>query len=202
MSAAGETRAAEAAVPAGWRAPRGRATAGEAARMAGGLALVMAGTCVLLWALDGVPTWIAGEPRGVRKAATVRDAERLLRARLVLPSYFPATFAWPPSRIRLLAGTPGAVALWVQGRAGGPDLFLAETVAPGAIPARLLPEAQALDRSPVAVGASKGTLARVVQDGVVAWEVAWELGGRSMLLRSRGSADELIRMARSAREAP
>jgi hypothetical protein len=184
------------------RAARAPAMAAEALRMVGGLALVMAVACALLRVLDGVPTWIAGEVRGVRKAATVRDAERFLRARLVLPSYFPATFAWPPSRIRYMAGEPGAVALWVDARAGGPDLFLAQTVAPGSIPARLVPEAQVLDHAPVAVGASRGTLSRVVLEGAVVWEIAWEQGGRSMLLRSRGSVDELIRLARSSREAP
>ena len=227
MSAPGETPAAEARAPrearalsaappggalplsgrsaARRRSPRAAAaarTAAEVFRMIGGLALVMGGTCALLWALDGVPTWVAGEARGVRKAATVQDAERLLHARLVLPSYFPSTFAWPPARIRLLPGTPGAVALWMDGRGGGPGIFLAETVGPGPIPAQLVPEAQPLDRATVAVGASAGTLSRVVEEGVVAWDLAWEQGGRSLLLRSRGRAEELLRMARSAREAP
>ena len=178
------------------------AIAAEGLRALGGLALVMAVVSALLWALDGVPTWIAGEPRGVRKARTVQDAERFLRARLVIPSYFPATFAWPPGRIRFLTGAPAAVALWVDGRQGGPGLFIAETVAPGPIPPRLIPEVQVLGRSPVAVGASPGTLSRVVEEGVVVWEIAWQQGGRSLLLRSRVGADELVRMARSAREAP
>ncbi len=184
------------------RASGPRWLAAELLRMLGGLALVVATTSALLRVLDAAPAWIAGEARGVRKVATVRDAEALLRARLLLPSYFPATFSWPPSRIRLLRGSPGAVALWVDGRGGGPGLLLAETVSPGPIPARLLPEAQTLDRSQVAVGASRGTLSRVIQEGLVCWELAWEQGGRSVLLRSRGSADELVRMARSAREAP
>jgi hypothetical protein len=181
--------------------PRGpRAVATEVLRAMGGLVLVMAAFAAALWALDGVPTWIAGEPRGVRKASTVQEAERFLRARLVLPSYFPATFSWPPRRIRFVTGTPGAVVLTVDGRNGGPGLLLAQTVGPGFLPARLLPEVQVLDRSQVAVGGARGTLSRVVEEGVVLWELAWQQGGRSMLLRSRGSAGELIRMARSARE--
>ncbi len=229
MSGAGESPAAEARAPLEARAASALTTAGalprsgrpptacaapprarparrvaaEALRMIGGLALVMAATCALLWTLDGVPTWIAGDARGVRKAVTVEDAERILRARLVLPAYFPATFAWPPARIRLLSGSPGAVALWVEGRGGGPGLFLAETTGPGPIPAQLVPEAQPLDRARVVtVGPSAGTLSRVVEEGgLVAWELAWEQGGRSLLLRSRARADELFRMARSAREA-
>jgi hypothetical protein len=176
------------------------AAAAEVLRALGGLALVMACFAAALWVLDGVPNWIGGEPRGVRKAGTVQEAERHLRARLVLPSYFPATFSWPPRRIRFVSAAPGAVALTVDGRNGGPGLLLAETVGPGSIPARLLPEVQVLDRSHVAVGRSRGTLSRVLEEGVVVWELAWQQGDRSMLLRSRGSADQLIRMARSARE--
>jgi hypothetical protein len=196
----GRAGAAEARAPS--PSSGARATVAEVVRALGGLALVMAVVSTALWALDGVPTFILGEPRGVRKARTVQDAERFLRARLVLPSYFPASFAWPPSRIRFVTGAPGAVALSVDGRNGGPGLFLAETVGPGSIPPRLLPEGQLLDRSPVALGALRGTLSRVVEGGVVVWEIAWQQGGRSMLLRSRGSADELVRMARSAKEAP
>lgn len=190
-------------------APRGPVASGGAPSLAaevfralGGLALVLAAFSAALWALDGVPAWITGEPRGVRKATTVQEVERSLRTRLVLPSYFPATFAWPPSRIRFVTGAPGAVALWLEGRGGGAGLFLAETVAPGPLPSQLLPEVQVLDHVPIALGSSQGTLSRVVEEGIVVWEVSWQQGGRSMLLRSRSGSDVLVRMARSARESP
>ena len=81
-------------------------------------------------------------------------------------------------------------------------LLLAQTIRPGPIPGRLLPEAQELDRSPVPVGPAAGVLSRVIEDGEMRWQLTWQQGGRSLLLRSEGSVDELLRMARSAREAP
>jgi len=181
---------------------RVRAHAAEAVRTIGALVFVIAVAAAALVAIDALPAWIAGEPRDVRRAQTVHDAERRLRARLVLPAYFPDTLAWPPRRIRFTVRPPGGAALSVDGRDGSPRLLLAETVAPGDIPDGLVPEAQVLDRSAVAVGAARGTLSRVVEDGVTAWQVAWEQDGRRLLLRSRGTVEELLRMARSARETP
>ena len=164
--------------------------------------VVTGAAAVLLSAVDAVPGWITGEPRHVRKAQTVQEVERRLRSRLVLPYYFPSSLAWPPQRIRYTLGPPGAAALAVNDREGTPRLFVAETVAPGRIPDRLLPDAQILSSSPVAVGPARGTLSRVVEDGVMSWQLTWEQGGRSLLVRSRGTVDELLRIARSAREAP
>ena len=174
----------------------------EAFRAAAALAAVMAAAAVVLATLDAVPAWIAGDARDVRRARTVDEVERRLRTRLVLPAYFPARLAWPPQRIRYVAGPPGAVSLWVDARAGAPALLIAQTLGRGALPDRILPQAQELDGSPVAVGPAQGRLSRVVEDGEVRWQLAWEQGGRSLLLRSRGTVDELLRMARSAREAP
>ena len=63
--------------------------------------------------------------------------------------------------------------------------------------------AASLGSSRVALGGREATLARVVGDDGEIWnELTWEQGGRSLLLRSRGSIDELLRMAHSAREVP
>jgi hypothetical protein len=45
-------------------------------------------------------------------------------------------------------------------------------------------------------------LSRVIVDGIIGWEVRWQQGGRRLLVRSRGTVEELLRMARSVREAP
>ena len=182
----------------GWRA-----TAAEAARTAFGLAAVLAATAAVLLFVDAWPAWLAGQARDVRRARTVDEAERRLRTRLVLPSYFPDTLAWPPVAVRFTLGPPGAAALQVAGRDGRPRALLAETVAPGEIPERLVPPAAPLGSAPLDVNGRPGRLARVVgEDGEVWNELAWEQDGRSLLLRSRGSIDELLRMARSAREVP
>lgn len=180
----------------------GRVPLGEVARAAGALLVVMAAAAALLAALDGVPSWLAGEARDVRRARTVDEVQRRLRARLVLPAYFPARLAWPPERIRYVAARPGAVALWVDARQGGPALLMAQTLGRGELPDRLVPPAQPLDASPVVVGAAQGRLSRVVEDGEVCLQVTWQQDGRSLLLRSRGTVEELLRMARSARETP
>jgi hypothetical protein len=161
---------------------------------------VTGGAALVLSALDAVPGIITGEPRHVHKADTVQEVERRLRARLVLPYYYPKTLAWPPRRIRYTLGPPGAASLVVHDRDGTPRLFVAETVAPGRIPDRLLPDTQVLTSSPIAVGPSRGTLSRVLEDGAMAWQITWEQGGRSLLIRSRGTVEDLLRMARSARE--
>lgn len=166
------------------------------------IAVVVAVAAVLLYALDAVPAWVTGEPRHVRRARTIEEVERRLRTRLVVPYYFPETFAWPPARIRYAVGPPGAAALAIEDRSGHTRLFLAQKLGPGAIPERLVPDAQVLNASPVSIGSARGTLSRIVVDGEMEWEVRWEQGGRSLLVRSTGSVDELIRIARSAREAP
>lgn len=166
----------------------------------GSIALVFTGAAILLYAVDAVPALITGEPRHVRRAATVVEVERRLRARLLVPYYFPKTLAWPPQRIRFVVGPPGAAALWVDARDGGPRLLVAETLAGGPIPSRLIPDAQVIHSSPVAVGRARGTLSRVVDEGAMAWQITWQQGDRSLLLRSRGTVEELVRIARSVRE--
>ena len=183
-------------------APTRRALLAEALRATLALVTVVAVAAALLAALDGVPALITGEPRDLRRAGTVDEVERRLRTRLVVPSFFPSSLAWPPGRVSWVAGPPGAVALSVAGRDGAPRLLIAQTLGPGSIPQSLVPEADVLERTPVAVGTAPGTLSRVVEDGVMAWQVTWVQGGRTLLLRSRGTLDELLRMARSAREAP
>jgi hypothetical protein len=176
----------------------------EVLRAAAWLALVLAVTASILAALDAVPAWINGESRDVRLAQNLEDAERRVRARLVLPAYFPDTLAWPPRRIRVLAGQPPAVALELTGRGGGETrLVLAQTVGAGEIPERLLRPAGALDEAPVNVAGAQGRLRRIVgADGQIWREVAWTQGERSVVVRSKGSLEELLRMVRSARVQP
>jgi YD repeat-containing protein len=175
---------------------------GEAVRTVAARAAVSGAAALTLSAVDALPAYLAGEARDVRRARTVDEAERRLHARLLIPYYFPDTHAWPPRRIRFVAGSPGAAALEVGPRRDGAPLLIAQTVAPGELPARLVAPATELDRSEVAVGAARGRLARVIDEGEVAWQLTWKQQGRTVLIRSRGPVEELIRMARSAREAP
>jgi hypothetical protein len=164
------------------------------------LVLVMGGATVALAALDAAPGWLQGEPRGVRRLASVEEAERRLKARLYLPAFFPDRYRWPPSSVRLVVGDPSSVALGFEARDGGLALQLGQTVGgEGPISPLALPTAEVLQRSAVRIGGIEGTLARVVgEDGAVWNEVAWQQGGRTLVLRGRGGVEELLRMAHSA----
>lgn len=176
---------------------------GELWRILAGLLVVLGGAAGVLAFLDAVPTWILGEPREVRRVSSLQEAERRLRSRLVLPAFFPDSIAWPARSIRVRGGSsPGAV-LEFDGRDGRPRLLVAQAMRPGEVPERLVPAANALDAVPVALGAESGTLSRVVgPDGEVWQEVRWRVGGREQILRLRGSVEQAVRMAKSAREAP
>jgi hypothetical protein len=150
---------------------------------------------------------VNGESRDVRLVGDLQEAERRVRARLVLPGYFPDTLAWPPVSIRVLAGRPAAVALTFTDRGEHEArVVLAQTIGPGPIPERLLAPAGALDEAPVAIARAdgeRGALRRIVGPGGETWrELTWTQEGRTVILRSKGGLEELLRMARSARVQP
>lgn len=175
----------------------------ELARSAAVFLLVTLAAVLLLAGLDAVPSLLRGEDRRVHSVANVQEAERRLRTRLVLPAYFPDTLRWPPSAVRVQVSPP-AVALDIPSRDGAPHMVLAERVgADEPPPAPLLPPATSLGASTVAVGKRPGRLGRVIgPDGRVWNELTWLAGDHRMVYRSTGSVDELLKMARSAREAP
>jgi hypothetical protein len=154
--------------------------------------------------VDRVPAWLNGEDRDVQSVGSLEEAERHLRGRLVLPAYFPETIAWPPERIRVLHGDPPSVSLvLVDRKTGAPRLVLTQVLGRAPVPDRLLPAAGPLDETRVAVGRTPGKLRRIVgPDGAVWRELEWEHAGRTVVARSSGSVDELVRMARSARVQP
>jgi len=168
-----------------------------------GLVVVVGMAALLLSALDAVPSWVAGEPRDVRRVSSVEEAERRLRVRLFLPGYFPQTIEWPPSTVRVVAGRSGGAALAFDGRSGGHYMLLAQAARSPEVPPRLLPPATVLDESPVWLQGQRVSLRRIVgPDGTVWRELAWQAGERGLVLRSRGSVDEMLKMARSARQEP
>jgi hypothetical protein len=183
----------------GWEARVG-AKGLELLRALATLAVVMGGATVALAGLDAAPGWLNGEPVGVRRLQNVDEAERRLKARLFLPSYFPDRYRWPPSSVRLLLGDPASVALGFEAREGGLALQLGQTVGgEGTVSPLVLPPADVLQQWAVRLGDREGTLARVVgQDGAVWHEVAWRQGGRTLVLRGKAGVEELLRMARSA----
>jgi hypothetical protein len=173
-------------------------TASEGAKALWTLVLVLGGAVATLAVLDAVPRWLHGEPRGVRRVASVEDAERRLQARAVLPSYFPDAYVWPPSVVRVSREEGGAVGMTFTDRGGAPTLVYAQTMAsPGPLPAGLVGRAAVIQQQSAALG-EQGTLSRVVaEDGALWNQLEWTARERRFLLRSRGSLEEMLRMARS-----
>ncbi len=172
-------------------------TVSEGARALLTMTLVLGGTVAALATLDSVPTWLHGQPRGVRRVDTVEDAERRLQTKVLLPSYFPDTLRWPPSGVRFTRDEGGAVALDFLGKDGTPALLLVESVTDRAIPEGLQGRLAIIQQQSAPLG-DGAVLARVVaEDGTLWSQLDWSRGGRRFLLRGRGSLEDLLRMARS-----
>jgi hypothetical protein len=176
----------------------------ELARSVAAILLVLGAAAATLAALDRMPAVITGRAHGVARVSSVTEASRRLRARIILPAYFPETLAWPPAEILVAAGPPAAAAIEIAPRGGGNTrLVVAQTGAPGEVSELLLPGSPLDSGSPIKVGSSNGRLRRVIgMDGEVWWELAWTYRSRSVVMRSRGDLEQLLEMARSAREAP
>lgn len=185
--------------------PTARSAAlGEVARVVMTLGLVVVAAAGLLRGLDSLPGWLGAEPRGVKTFDSIEAAERHLKARLVVPAYFPDTLAWPPAAVRVDEGPPSAVGLTFLGRGSGePRLILYQDLGGpgfGGDPRslRLLPAWVVLQRTRTALHGRDVVLTRLLdEDGLVWHEVAWEVEGRRLALRSRGAVDELLTIAHS-----
>jgi hypothetical protein len=182
-------------------AARASPPAAELLRMLATLAWVAATAALLLGALGTLPGRIVGEARGVRRAATVEEAERRAGAALYLPAYFPQRLAWPPSEVRLARGRGGTVRLVFAARdpAESRVTLLQTTAAGEELAPELLGDRRVLHASRTKVGARPAEIANVLVDGEPWRELSWQIDGRALLLRSRGDVDELYRMAHSAR---
>lgn len=180
-----------------------RATGGggaglEIVRMLATLVWVTGATVVTLGVLGAMPGWITGDRGVVREAASVQDAERRLGARVLVPGYFPDRLLWPPKAIHVAGGRRGSVRLDFAARSG-PDLHLLEATREGEpIAPELLGDRTVLRTSRASVGKLPATLSDVLVDGKLHRELAFELNGWAVVLRSSGDVEELFRMARTS----
>jgi hypothetical protein len=172
---------------------------GALGRMCATFAWILGATVVAVGALGAVPGWIAGESGALRHARTIEEAERRLGARVFVPGYFPERLAWPPSEIRVAGGRRGSVRLAFAARDGGAGVEMLEATRDGErIRPALLADRTVLRSRRAVVGAAPATLSDVLVGGHPARELAWELHGRAVILRSAGDVEELFRMAKSA----
>ena len=169
----------------------------EVVRMLAGFVWVAGAMVVAVAVLGAVPGWITGDRGVVREASSIQDAERRLAARVVVPGYFPERLVWPPRSIHIAGGRRGSVRLDLAARSG-PDLHILESTREGEpIAPELLGSRTVLRTSRATVGKLPATLSDVLVDGELHRELAWELGGWAIVLRSSGDVDELFRMART-----
>lgn len=172
---------------------------GQVARMLATLAWVVAGTVLVLGALGTLPALLGAEPRGVRTVATVADAERIVGLRIAEPAYYPERLGWPPARIRVAGRRGGSVALTLAARDGGAPVELLQAAPGGVVAPELRGAERVLFERRTTIAGHPARFAEVFLEGERWTSLSWELDGRPIVLRSRGSVEELYRMARSAR---
>jgi hypothetical protein len=167
--------------------------------MCASFAWTVAATVAAVGVLGAIPGWIAGESGALRHVRTLEEAERRLGARVLVPGYFPERLAWPPAEIRLAGGRRGSVRLAFAARDGGAGVEILQATRDGEpVHPELLQDRTVLRSGRAVVGKAAATISDVLVDGRPATELAWELHGRAVILRSAGDVEELFHMARSA----
>ena len=162
--------------------------------------LLAAGFVAVLKAADRVPAVLAGTPHGARVYGSVAEAERAIGASIWVPSSYPESLAWPPSRVDAWPGPPTSVAIHVKARSDGRERFvLVQSIgAPAAAPAVLLEPVEVLMTLAVPIGRQKAALARVVAPGgQVLHDLSWDEGSRRLTMRYAGPVEELLLIAAS-----
>jgi hypothetical protein len=170
-------------------------------RMLGAWLLLVAAAVAGLRAADALPRLALGLPRGVVQAADVADLERRSGRRMPVPAYYPDTIAWPPVEARLHTG--GSAAIWCRQRVSGSIALIVATAPPGkgGIAAGVLPAAAELQREQATLGAHPALVSRVRDaEGAVWQQVQWPGRGQTILVRYRGTLDELLKIAGSVHE--
>jgi hypothetical protein len=163
------------------------------------LLATLAISAALLRMADAIPSWIRGEPRGVREYVSLDALEVELETRVLLPSYFPDTLQWPPARVALAAGEGQPIAVEFVNRRGRTGLVVCQAIRGDfPIPARLLPAGQVIADEPVLVSDRPGRLTRSRgPDGQPWTDLSWVVEDRRVVMRVVGSDENLMRLARS-----
>ncbi|MCX6551628.1 MAG: hypothetical protein NTY02_11615 [Acidobacteria bacterium] len=163
------------------------------------LAIVCA--AVVLRVADFMPSILLGTPHGGRRFARLADLERAAGRTMPVPAYYPSSIEWPPGDQRLYP--PASAAFWCRHRTQG-AVWLVVATAPagaGAVASQVLPPASELQRGDGEVRGQPAIVARLRDaDGAVWQQVSWTGARGVVLLRYRGTLDELMRMAASMSE--
>lgn len=162
--------------------------------------LLLAAVCVVvLKGADYVPSLLAGTPHDARVYWTLADAEAAIGEPIWVPSSYPPSIEWPPSRIDVWPVPPVFVAVHFHGRAGGRDgLILVQSIGARARPpAALLPPMETLLKvDDVPLGAHTATMTRELgSGGQLLHDLSWDQGSRHLVLRYAGPVEDLLLMA-------
>jgi len=163
--------------------------------------LAAAAAAVGLRLLDALPRVALGLPRGVVRATDLRQLERQSGRRMPVPAYFPDTIQWPPAEARMHTG--GSAAVWCRSRTGGGIALVVATAPPGAreIAAAVLPASVELQREAGTLGSRPAVVSRVRDaEGALWQQVQWQRQGQIILVRYRGTLDELLTIAGSVHD--
>jgi hypothetical protein len=170
-------------------------------RIVGFWLLVVAAAAFGLRVADAVPRVALGVPRGVVTAADVAQLDRASGRRMPVPAYYPDTIEWPPSEARL--HTSGSAAIWCRQRAGGGIALIVATAPGGArdIAGAVLPPSVELQRESALLGVRPAVVSRVRDtEGSVWQQVQWQAEDQIILVRYRGTLDELLKIAGSVHD--
>ena len=171
------------------------------ARTLGTWLLVILSAAFVLRVADAVPRVALGVPRGVVRASDLARLERASGRRMPIPAYFPDSLEWPPADARMHSG--GSAAIWCRQRPAGGIALVVATAPPGpqGIAADVLPASVELQREDGALGGRLASVSRVRDvDGAVWQQVQWRTPDEIILVRYRGTLDELLKIAGSVRE--
>ena len=168
------------------------------ARMLALWLLAVAAAAFGLRLADAVPRVALGVPRGVVMARDVRQLERESGRRMPVPAYFPDTIEWPPAEARM--HTRGSAAIWCRQRTGRGIALVVATAPPGTreIAAAVLPASVELQREEGTLGRRPAVVSRVRDaEGGLWQQVQWQTPDQIVLIRYRGTLDELLKIAGS-----
>jgi hypothetical protein len=179
----------------------GPSPAARLARTFGIWILVVAAAGFGLRVADALPRAAMGLPRGVRLAPDLAELDRLSGRRMPIPAYYPDRVEWPPAEARL--DTNGSAAIWCRQRPAGGLALIVATAPPGhaGIGAAVLPASVELQQEGTDLGGRPAVVSRVRDaDGTVWQQVQWQAPEQIILIRYRGTLDELLRLAGSVHE--
>jgi len=154
-----------------------------------------------LRAADAVPLAALGLPRGVVNTTDLAELDRMSGRRMPVPAYYPDTLGWPPADTRL--HTSGSAAMWCRRRAGGETALIVATAPPGEpdVAAAVLPPSVELQREAATLDSRPAVVSRVRDaDGALWQQVQWRTPAQIILIRYRGTLDELMKMAGSVND--